>query len=85
MMMLGRHDAPEVQGGIHYLEEQGRQWAFEKAPHYMYGHDYAALVMYQAGEDHFRRWYPQIRDVLLSTQKKDGSWAHGNAVPWPSR
>ena len=78
MMMLGRHDAPEVQGGIRYLEEEGRHGAFEKTSHYMYGHYYAALVMYQAGDEHFRRWYPQIRDILLSMQKKDGSWGHGN-------
>jgi hypothetical protein len=43
----------------------------------MYAHYYAALVMYQAGSQDFKNWYPQIRDAMLSKQAANGSFAQG--------
>jgi len=34
--------------------------------------------MYQAGESHYQKWYPKIRDALLPKQRSDGSW-HGGS------
>jgi hypothetical protein len=33
--------------------------------------------MYQAGEGYFQDWYPEIRNVLVAQQAKDGSWGGG--------
>ena len=30
--------------------------------------------MWHAGGDHWPKWYPAIRDVLLRLQQDDGSW-----------
>jgi hypothetical protein len=30
--------------------------------------------MWHAGGEYWRRWYPAIRDVLLSRQSGDGGW-----------
>ena len=32
-------------------------------------------AQYQAGGDHWNRWFPRIRDQLLNDQQKDGSWS----------
>ena len=64
LMMCGRHESNEAKGGI----PPSSTLIFD-VEHY-----YSALVMSMAGEDHFRAWYPQIRDALLTRQAKDGSW-----------
>ncbi len=74
LMMCGRHASAEVKAGIHYLESLPAE-KFNNCDFYAYAHYYAALVMSMAGEDHFRAWYPQIRNVLLARQAKSGSWA----------
>jgi hypothetical protein len=30
--------------------------------------------MWHAGGEHWRRWYPAIRDELLLRQRDDGAW-----------
>ncbi len=42
--------------------------------HYFYGHYYAIQAFYQEGGDFWAQWWPQIRDELIASQKKDGSW-----------
>ena len=42
--------------------------------HAMYGQYYAVQAMWQAGGEHWLKWYPSIRDVLLKQQQADGSW-----------
>ncbi len=42
--------------------------------YYYYGHYYAAQAMWHAGGEHWKKWYPAIRDTLISAQKGDGSW-----------
>jgi hypothetical protein len=74
LMMCGRHASAEAKGGVRYLESLPAE-KFEKCEFYAYAHYYAALVMSMAGEDHFRAWYPQIRNALLAHQAKTGSWA----------
>ena len=73
LMMLGRHEFKEVKDGVRYLQKEGPK-AVKNTDHYMYGHYYAALVMYQAGSQDFKNWYPQIRDVMLSRQASNGSF-----------
>jgi prenyltransferase beta subunit len=42
--------------------------------HYFYGHYYAVQAMFLAGGDYWAKWYPSIRDQLVSLQGPDGSW-----------
>ena len=32
-------------------------------------------AMWHAGGEHWDKWYPAIRDVLIANQRPDGSWA----------
>ena len=35
-------------------------------------------AMVQAGDDEYAKWYPQIRDALISRQNAKGAWDKGN-------
>jgi squalene cyclase len=45
-----------------------------EASYYFYGHYYAVQAMWQAGGPRWRRWFPAVRDELVSRQRDDGSW-----------
>jgi hypothetical protein len=47
--------------------------------HWFYAHLYLAQVMYLAGDDEWKNYYPRIRDHLIATQGDDGSW-QGDSV-----
>jgi len=76
LMMLGRHEFKEVKDGVRFLQKEAPA-AMKETDHYMYGHYYAALVMYQAGSQEFKEWYPRIRDIMLSRQAANGSFGSG--------
>lgn len=42
--------------------------------YYFYGHYYAVQAMWQAGGDPWNKWYPAVRDELISKQRNDGAW-----------
>ena len=42
--------------------------------HYFYTHFYMAQAVYQRGGVDWKKYYPQIRDRMISTQNLDGSW-----------
>ncbi len=42
--------------------------------HWFYAHLYLSQVMYLAGDDSWKEYYPRVRDHLLATQNDDGSW-----------
>jgi prenyltransferase beta subunit len=71
----GVYEGKEFDSGLAYLERHrplGDMLRFES--HYFYGHYYAVQAMWHAGGDHWRQWYPSIRDELLARQMPDGSW-----------
>jgi len=72
----GIYEGDELRHGIEYLE-QHRPAAdeFARDSHAMYGQYYAAQAMWQAGGEHWQKWYPAAQDVLLKQQQEDGSWA----------
>jgi hypothetical protein len=47
--------------------------------HYYYGHYYAVQAMYMAGGDYWEKWWPAIREELISTQQANGSWPDQHA------
>ncbi|MBN1419233.1 MAG: terpene cyclase/mutase family protein [Planctomycetes bacterium] len=76
LQLCGERDTPAVDAGLEYLFRNAPD-AGGRGDHYFYGQYYAVQAMYQAGESHYRRWYPRARDALLAQQKPDGGWDGG--------
>jgi hypothetical protein len=74
----GIYKGEEIEKGLEYLmKHMPRSKAVQAENHYFYGHYYAAQAMYQAGGEHWNKWYPAIRDALQARQRPDGSWFDG--------
>jgi prenyltransferase beta subunit len=71
----GIYEGDEIDKGLEYLMQHvPKDDAFSRESHYFYGQYYAAQAMWQAGGDHWKKWYPAIHDALLARQREDGSW-----------
>jgi len=71
----GLYEGPELERGLAYLERHRPPGdALRPDGHYFYGQYYAVQAMWHAGDEHWRTWYPSIRDELLARQMPDGSW-----------
>lgn len=72
----GVYEGPELGKGIEYLMKflpgDGRSDA--AGSYYFYGHYYAVQAMWRQGGEAWQKWYPAIRDELVSRQRTDGSW-----------
>jgi len=78
LMLSGQHKHPATRGGVAYISNSPDS-VFENTGHYHYAHYYAVQVMYQAGDEHFNKWYPKIAKALLAKQKDHGGWvSHGD-------
>ncbi len=65
----------DIQDGLTYLEGKLPQMVhYSDHYFYFYGHYYATQAMYIAGSPYWDRYYPVVRDQLISYQKPDGSW-----------
>ncbi|NOZ41416.1 MAG: terpene cyclase/mutase family protein [Planctomycetes bacterium] len=72
----GIYEGPELNSGLDYLEQF--RPGEEKARHggfYFYAHYYAVQAMWHAGGERWQRWYPAIRDELVTRQRADNSWS----------
>ena len=49
----------------------------ERNAHYHYGHYYAAQAMWIAGGEHWKDWFPAIRNELVTSQRADVHWTAG--------
>jgi len=71
----GIYEGPEVETGLAYvMDHLPRGVGFNRESHYFYGHYYAVQAMWIKGGDHWRQWFPAIRDELIARQRTDGSW-----------
>jgi len=71
----GIYSGPEISSGLDYLMQSlPSQRPISRESHYFYGHYYAVQAMWHAGGEYWKRWYPAIRDRLLSRQRNNGSW-----------
>lgn len=71
----GVYDGPEVKKGLEYLRGfLPKAEDIHRDTHSVYGQYYAAQVMWQAGGDDWKRWYPAVRDAILAVQEPAGSW-----------
>ncbi len=72
----GVYQGPEIDKGIaylmHFIPGEGR--AGLNQSYYYYGHYYAVQAMWHRGGEAWQRWFPAIRDELVSRQRNDGSW-----------
>ena len=80
--LCGMRDTEWVQAAIRYLNNSPKVFNREEIGYYYYAHYYAIQAMVQAGDEHYAKWYPQIRDALISLQKPDGSWL-SQKKPYP--
>jgi hypothetical protein len=72
--LAGARDTDMVEGALRYME--GRMpGIFSGTGYYYYCHYYAIQAMVQAGDERYAKWYPQIRDALISRQSDNGSWS----------
>jgi len=60
-----------------YLPGKGRS----SSSYYFYSHYYAVQATWHAGGEYWGKWYPAIRDELLSSQQGDGSWVDSSVGP----
>ena len=75
----GVYEGREVERGLGYLDQflpkAGGLGAQSQDGHFFYGHYYAVQAMWQTEGERWARWYPAIRDLLVSRQQLNGSWA----------
>ena len=71
----GIYEGDEIKRGLEYLMQHlPAAEDFRADTHAMYGHYYAVQAMWQAGGEHWQKWYPAVHDVLIRQQQDDGSW-----------
>ncbi len=72
--LAGKRDSEMVKSALRFLKERSPGIINNNFGHYYYGHYYAIQAMVQAGDDHYAKWYPLIRDALIRKQNKQGAW-----------
>ena len=72
--LAGARDTEMVDSAIRFLWERTPAIIDNNIGHYYYCHYYAVQAMVQAGDDHYAKWYPLIRDALIRRQGTDGAW-----------
>jgi len=73
----GIYKVVEIDSGLNYLL-RNRQRRFGRQPadmHYFYGHYYAVQAMWTAGGTYWSDWFPAVRDELVQSQERNGSWS----------
>jgi hypothetical protein len=71
--LAGQRDTEMVNAALRNLKGQAPA-IFAGGHYYFYGHYYAIQAMVQAGDEEYSKWYPQIRDALISQQTAQGAW-----------
>jgi uncharacterized protein YfaS (alpha-2-macroglobulin family) len=72
--LAGQRDTEMVKTALRYLKSQSPGIITGNVHYYYYAHYYAIQAMVQAGDDEYAKWYPQIRDALISRQNSQGAW-----------
>jgi hypothetical protein len=73
----GEYDSKLADECLHWVWEQFKaasgNWA-QATGHDFYTNLYASQAFYQAGDEYWDKYFPPIRDNLLSRQGSDGAW-----------
>ncbi len=71
MQLLGAYDDEAVKKSLQWLTQRDYHGG---VAHFHYMNYYAMQAMFQAGGEHWDRWHPKVRDLLLRSQQEDGSF-----------
>ena len=74
----GVFEGKEIERGLDYLIQfiPGRGGRGGVSGHYFYGHYYTVQAMFLAGGEYWAKWYPAIRDELITKQNRNaGNWS----------
>jgi len=69
--VCGVYNAPELVKATAQMFKDPPKW---QGPWFYYRTYYAAVGMYQMGDDAWNRFYPMLDDVLIKQQAQNGSW-----------
>ena len=71
----GVYEGESITRGLGYLEAKAMPGSGNVTQsHYYYGQYYAVQAMYMAGGEHWERWWPAVREELISRQTTNGGW-----------
>ena len=73
LQYAGVYRGQEIERGLAYLLKH-TPGSGRSPSHYFYGQYYTAQAMFLAGGDYWRKWWPAIREELLSKQAPEGYW-----------
>ena len=76
MYNAGQYEHPVAKKALEYIRKQlkGTNGARAFGGHQFYATLYTAQAMYLASEKDWNNYFPKLRDNLVKTQSKDGSW-----------
>ena len=72
--LAGNRETEWVEAALSSLENDPKMFSRKDNGHYYYSHYYAMQAMVQASDVRYAKWYPKIRDSLISLQQPNGSW-----------
>jgi len=74
LQALGNFDSDVTRQGIRYITEKGITSAVSGTTVGYYATYYFSQAMFMAGREYWDKWWPQIRELMLSKQEKEGYW-----------
>jgi hypothetical protein len=77
----GIYDGEPIEKALKWLMNHMPGKSASASGYFFYGHYYAVQAMWHAGGEYWQKWYPAIRDLLISRQGGDGSWPDGEVCP----
>lgn len=79
----GIYDTPEIEKGLGYIMKQlpGTTSVQASRMNYYYAHYYSVQATWHAGGEYWEKWYPAVRDELLSKRSSDGTWPDRRVGP----
>ncbi len=72
--LAGNRESEWVDSALSSLENEPKMFSRKDNGHFYYSHYYAMQAMVQASDERYAKWYPKIRDALISLQQPNGSW-----------
>ena len=77
--LAGLRDTEMTNSALRHLKSQAPDIITGGGRYYYYTHYYAIQAMVQSGDEEYAKWYPQIRDALISRQNEKGAWDKGTS------
>ncbi len=71
LQVCGYYETPEVKGAVDWLLKNGPEW---RRNWFFYGTYYYAQGLYQRGGSYATQAQRKVRAILMSQQRRDGSW-----------